>query len=208
MRITSTLIISSALLLSAGAAQSSPVNIVLNPGFEQGSLYWDYHEHFQFFASPLWAHSDPGVARLTFCDHPSCLDELQSGAFIGQLLATQPGDSYDLSFWVRSFSGESRLSVWWDGALLTSTGTPNGAMRQYAFSGLMASANATLLEVHGYNMGDKHLGFDDFRVMKMAELTQPGQPPGAVAQPVVEPGAWALVLAALCALGFARGRRT
>lgn len=221
MRITPTLLVCGA-LLSSSLAHAGPINIVLNPGFEQGALYWDYHEHFLFYDSGLWAHSDPGIARLTYCARLDCLDELQSGAYVGQLLATRPGDTYDLNFWARSFNGESRLSVWWDGALLSSTGLANGPMQQYTFSGLTASANATLLEVHGYNLGDRHLSLDDFSVFNTAQagpitptapitpnlpIPLPPAPPTApLEQSVPEPAVYALLLAALGAMGLARRR--
>ena len=197
MNIPARLIMSAALCLYAGSAAA--INIVQNPGFELGADSWDY-EHFALGPSPLWAHTDPGMARLTYCASQSCLDTLNAGAFIGQLLATTPGEYYDLSFWVRSFTGESRLSVFWDGALVTQTGTPNGPMLQYSFTGLVASANATLLQVHGYNSLDQHMAFDDFSVVQSAEaLASP-----APALAVTEPGTYGLLLAALGALTFMR----
>jgi hypothetical protein len=200
MNIPARLLISASLGLLAGNAAAT--NIVQNAGFEQGTAYWDY-EHFALGPSPLWAHTDPGMARLTYCATDACLDTLFDGAYIGQLLATTPGQFYDLSFWVRSFTGESRLSVFWDGALLAETGTPNGPMLQYSFSGLVASANATLLQVHGYNSLNQHMSFDDFSVVQAGAPTAPV----AAAPAVSEPGAYALLLAALGALAFVKRRR-
>jgi hypothetical protein len=200
-------------LLCACAGPVAATNIVLNPGFEQGTADWDY-QHFALGPSPLWAHTDPGMARLTYCSSESCLGTLNTGAYIGQLLATTPGQSYDLSFWVRSFTGESRLSVFWDGVLLTETGTPNGPMLQYSFSGLVASANATLLQLHGYNNLDERMSFDDFSVVQSAGASVPMAPaapesaaPQAV-QSVSEPGAYGLLLAALGALVIAKRRKS
>jgi len=197
MTISARIILSAVLLLCADAAAST--NIVQNPGFEQGYADWEAVD-FSLSPSPLWAHTDPGMARLTFCSQAGCLDTLNSGAFIGQLLSTTAGNSYDVSFWVRSFTGESRFSVFWDGALLEDTGTPNGPMLQYRFSGLVASANATLLQLHGYNSLDQHMSFDDFSVVQVLEA--PPQPAPALA--VAEPGAYALLLAGLGALVFFR----
>lgn len=204
-------------LVCAWAGPAAATNIVQNPGFEQGTANWDYL-HFALGPSPLWAHTDPGMARLTYCSSESCLNTLNTGAYIGQLLATTPGQTYDLSFWVRSFTGESRLSVFWDGVLLTETGTPNGPMLQYSFSGLVASANATLLQLHGYNNLDQRMSFDDFSVVQTAAASasmvpaapalpeSPAVAPEAV-QSVAEPGAYALLLAALGALVIARRRK-
>jgi hypothetical protein len=212
MDIPARLIIGAVVWACAGPAAAT--NIVQNPGFEQGTASWDY-EHFALGPSPLWAHTDPGMARLTYCASESCLDTLNSGAYIGQLLATTPGQFYELSFWVRSFTGESRLSVFWDGVLLTETGTPNGPMLQYSFSGLVASANATLLQLHGYNSLNQHMSFDDFSVVQTAGAGAPMAPaapatpaaPAAV-QAVSEPGVYALLLAALGALVVAKRRKS
>lgn len=202
MAIPARFIIPAVLWLCAGAAAAT--NIVQNPGFEQGTARWDY-EHFALGPSPLWAHTGPGMARLSYCNHANCLNTLMSGAFIGQLLATTPGESYDLSFWVRSFNGVSRFSVFWDGALLDETGTPNGPMLQYRFSGLVASANATLLELHGYNSLNQHMSFDDFSVVHAVHAPLPLSPSPVLA--VSEPGAYALLLAAMGALAVVRRRK-
>jgi hypothetical protein len=200
MNISARFVLSAALLLCGDAAAAT--NIVQNPGFEQGDANWEA-EDFSLGPSPLWAHTDPGMARLTYCSGAACLTTLNSGADIGQLLATAAGDSYDLSFWVRSFTGESRFSVFWDGALLEETGTPNGPMLQYRFSGLVASANATLLQLHGYNSLDQHMSFDDFSVVPVSGAAVQPAPEMAVA----EPGAYALLLAGMVALVFVRRRR-
>lgn len=199
MNIPASLLMSAA--LACCALPAAAINIVQNPGFEQATTGWDY-EHFALGPSPLWAHTDPGMARLTYCATESCLDTLFGGAYIGQLLATTPGDNYDLSFWVRSFTGESRLSVFWDGVQLAETVTPNGPMLQYSFSGLVASANATLLQVHGYNSLNQHMSFDDFSVVRAGE-------PAAAApvDAVPEPTVWALLLAGLGMLALVKRRR-
>lgn len=202
---------------SLASVPALATNIVQNPGFELGSQYWD-SQHFIFGTDPLWAHTGPGNARLTYCSTPSCVNTIFRGAFFGQLLSTRPGDLYDLSFWVRSFNGESRLSVFWDGVMLSETGTPNGPMLQYKFSGLAASANATLLEIHGYNSINEHMSFDDFNVMKLdlppagtAPLPGPlPAPPMGPAAPaplaVSEPAGAALLLAAMGAAAVANRR--
>ena len=203
MRTPSTLLMSAVLLFGAGAA--SATNLIQNPGFEQGALGWEY-EHFAFFNSPLWAHTGPGVARLTYCSNVGpCLDDIFSGAYVGQLVATTPGQFYDMSFWVRSFAGDSRISVFWDGVELLQTTSPNGPMVQYTLSGLTASANASYLEVHAYNGTDKHMSFDDFSLVQVAPATLM-TPPAPVVE-VPEPGSGALLLAALGAMVFVQRRR-
>lgn len=199
------LLAAAALCLLAMPAVAVPINIVLNPGFEQGSAHWN-SAFFVVGNDPLWAHTGPGMARTT-CTGLHCVDSLMSGAYISQLLPTIAGTEYDLSFWLRSFMGRGEYSVFWDGVLIDDIlVAPNGAMTQAAFSGLYASANATLLEIHGRN--DLHsISFDDFRVVS-ATLADP---PGALPSPdhvtvIPEPAAFALVLAGLGLVGLFRRR--
>lgn len=204
MKLHSKLLLSA--LLLAGSGATSAINIVQNPGFEQGTIGWDY-AHFSLLNSPLWAHTGPGVARLTYCSQAqACLDEIFSGAYLGQLLETTIGQQYDMSFWVRSFAGDSRISVFWDGVEVLKTATPNGPMIQYTLSGLSASANATYLEVHAFNGTDKHLSFDDFAVVQV-EPPPPSLLTPQAAFEISEPGIYGLLMAALGALIFVRRRR-
>lgn len=206
MKLRTRFIIPALLSLCAAQAQAAAENIVVNPGFEQATVGWDY-EHFALGYSPLWAHSDPGMARLTYCNHANCLDTLNVGAFVGQLLPTTAGQSYDLSFCVRSFTGDSIFSVFWDGTMITKTGTPNGPMLKYTFSGLVASANANLLELHGYNSLNKGMSFDDFSVARASGAPQVGMPEPVQGQAVAEPAAYALLLAGLGAMVLVTRRR-
>jgi len=204
MSIASKILMCAALLGGAGVATAT--NIVQNPGFEQGVLGWEYKQ-FDFYSSPLWAHTGPGMVRLTYCwraEH--CLDNICGGAFVGQLLATTPGQAYDLSFCVRSFAGDSRISVFWDGVEMLKTPTPNGPMLQYSLSGLMASANATYLEVHAYNDTDKHLSFDDFSVAQVAAPPAVAAPPPTVFA-ISEPDMFGFLPAALGGMVFVQRRR-
>lgn len=192
-------------LLALGSLPAGATNIVQNPGFEQGALGWSYSD-FIFVSNPLWAHTGTRAARLTYCTIVStCLDEVFSGAYVGQVLDTTPGKLYDMSFWVRSFTGDARISVFWDGVELMKGPTVNGPMMQYSFTNLSASAGATLFEVHGYNEINKYVSFDDFIVTQVAE-PPPATGPGAVAA-VDEPGIFGLLLAGIGALLLTRRPR-
>lgn len=193
---TRNLLAAAALCLLAMPAVAVPANIVRNPGFELGSAHWNV-AFFIVGNDPLWAHTDPGMARAA-CVGLHCVDSLMEGAYISQLLPTIAGTEYDLSFWIRSFKGRGEYSVFWDGVLLDDILlAPNGAMSQAAFSGLYASANATLLEIHGRN--DLHaISFDDFRVVGANLADTPAILPSPEHVTVVsEPAAFALVLAGL-----------
>jgi len=183
-----------ALALLPGASIASPINIVQNAGFELGRDHWSTF-HFSIGTNERWARTGTALARLTFCDTANCLDKLDEGAFISQVLSTTPGEDYDLSFWVRSYTGESGFSVFWDGALLFKSGTPNGPMREYVFSGLEASSGRTLLQIHGYNTLDEHVSFDDFRVAASEGVA------------VHEPSVWSLLIAGMGVLAAARARK-
>lgn len=180
-------------------------NIVQNPGFELGSKYWTT-AHFLVGSDPLWAHTDPGMAR-TNCTGVRCVDSLMEGAYFSQLLPTIAGTEYDLSFWVRSFKGKSQYSVFWDGVLVDDIQqVQNGPMTQANFSGLYASANATLLEIHGRN--DLHfVSFDDFSVVSAALPPAPPAPPAPEHLTLIsEPAGYALLLGGLALVTLFRRR--
>lgn len=180
------------LYIAAWPAAATMINIVKNPGFEDGGAHWR-RSHFSIVDDPLWAHTGSGSA-LTACRADSCADSLMEGAYFSQLLPTVAGTAYDLSFWVRSFKGQGSYSVFWDGVLLDDIfAAHNGPMREVSFSGLYASANATLLEVHGRN--DRHLiSFDDFRVVSASPAGGATPVPNTA---IPEPGAYLLALTGL-----------
>ena len=199
------LVAAAALCALALPAAATPINIVRNPGFEQGTAFWK-SSFFYIGSDPLWAHTGPGMAY-TSCMGLHCVDSLMEGAYISQLLPTVAGTQYDLSFWIRSFKGTGNYSVFWDGVLLDDILlAPNGAMSQATFAGLYASANATLLEIHGRN--DAHaIAFDDFNVVTatLPDIPASVPPPDQVFQ-VTEPATFALVLAGLALAGLSRRR--
>jgi hypothetical protein len=188
------------------ALPAPATNIVRNPGFEQGTAFWN-SAFFIIGNDPLWAHTGPGMVR-TNCTGLHCVDSLMQGAYISQLLPTVAGTEYDLSFWIRSFMGKGHYAVYWDGVLVDDILlAPNGAMSEATFSGLYASANATLLEIHGRN--DLHsISFDDFQVVTAKLADGPlAIPAGEQGNGVPEPATYALVLTGLALAAWFRGRR-
>ena len=194
-------------LLSMVGLSAGATNIVLNPGFDQGSEHWE-SKRFYLGAAPKWTRLGPGMAG-TSCAGFYCTSALTVGAYIRQLLPTIAGAQYDLSFWVGSLKGgNGRYSVFWDGAMIDGVHlVDSGPMTLVSFSGLYAGANATLLEVHGRN-DPYYISFDDFSVVASAPLAGFAAAPVEPAQEndVPEPAVYALVLAGLALVGLFRRR--
>lgn len=202
-------ILLAAMALCAVAWSATAINIVRNPGFEQGSADWKVR-YFTIENNALWAHTEPGVAR-SGCAGAWCVDALMTGSYISQLLPTVAGTGYDLSFWMRSFIGAGEYSVFWDGVLLDSGAAANGAMIQENYKGLHASANATLLEIHGRNDA-YYISFDDFQVVQAPAPAAPGPGPAATlpSAPVAalpEPASHMLMFGGLALMGYMLRRR-
>jgi hypothetical protein len=177
-------------------AFADETNLVKNPSFEVGSTDWILSDPFTISTS--WVHSGThGI--VTLCPSSSCLDTLGAGAYARQTLATTPGASYDLSFWVLPLSDASEYSVFWDGALIADRVLPgnSSSMIFQQFTGLAAATSATVLEVHGRN-APSLVAFDDFAVFQSA---------AAVASAVPEPAAASMLVAGLGVFGFMRRRR-
>ncbi len=190
-------IITTALLLCCTGAAA---NIVQNPGFENGSTGW-IMKSISSSKSPTWAHSGKGSAYLNVCSQFSCIDVLNGGAYIEQLLPTQVGERYNLTFWVRSVSSETWVSVFWDGVQVMRAHSPNGGMVQHTVTDLIATANGSRFQMHSMNFKHQHMSFDDISVTQM-----PPPPTDGPAQDVAEPGGYSLMLAALGGLVFVRRR--
>ncbi len=189
-------IITTALLLCCTGAAA---NIVQNPGFENGGSGWILDD-FTVTNNAQWVHSGTGAAYLGLCSQFLCIERLNFGAFVEQMLPTKAGERYTLSFWAASVASETWVSVFWDGVQVLRAQNPNGAMLQHSVSGLTASANGTRIQVHGMNFRHKHMSFDDFVVVQMPPPPVDGPAP----QDVAEPGGYSLMLAALGGLVFVR----
>ncbi len=180
------------LLLLARAAPAA--NIVVNPGFEQGTLGWN-------LGSVVWvlrSASAPGgvFAAFTGCRGVLCTASHDAGrSFLQQDLATVPGTDYVLSFWVgENAMATSAMAVFWDGVLVADVLNPaNGALVQFSFSGLHASSAWTSLEVRG-RQDPAAMRFDEFLVL----------PVGTAAVPV--PAPWGLLAPGLFMLAWRRWR--
>jgi hypothetical protein len=187
-----------AALLCSAASATSAVNIIQNPDFDQADADWQSIAY-QFGTQPLWTNTpSPGEAR-TGCAGASCLAGFGQGAYLRQWLPTVKGETYDLNFWVRSFSGVGEYAVYWDGVRIDDQVVVNGLMRQQSYSSLAVTSSMTPLEIHGRNDAS-FIYFDNFMVQQASG--QNGQ-----VGSVPEPMGWLMLAAGLGVLAYAMPRR-
>jgi hypothetical protein len=147
------------------------VNIVQNPGFEEGYTDW-------YFGNPISslgvgnAHSGNSFVQL--------FTEVEQG------LVTNPGATYSLSFWAANFGG-GQMSIYWNGDLVQSVSDPGGChvatcaplvWNEFSYSDLLAASALTPLELTG-----SFVGLDDFTVTQTspAPATSAPEPPSLIA---------------------------
>jgi hypothetical protein len=138
----------------------------------------------------------------TPCVGNACVSTLDAGAYVQQSLATTAGQTYTLSFFVAENAGPtSEFSVFWNGVQVADVLNPaNNSLRsgtpwiQYSYSGLLATANSTVLQVHGrQDLGS--ILFDDFSVDPTITAAVP------------EPSTWAMMILGFAGVGFMAYRR-
>jgi hypothetical protein len=146
----------------AASAFAIPIgNIVKNGGFETGGL-------------PPWKTSgNTGGGSRTDAANNGAFgvdqDSAHSGnygafagpvgkiGFLTQMIQTQRGSTYDLSFWMdgnqsealRSMSGLAhpvKFEVIWNGSIIYSTFTPPSSYTEFTFTDLLATSNCTRLK--------------------------------------------------------------
>jgi len=126
------------------------VNLVANPGFESGTTFvnwtWAGQGSHLIGNNSSLAHSGDRFAQLdTWYEH--------GWDSLSQSLATTPGATYELSFWLRHVNdvshGASEFEVLWDGTLVLdlsfSSATPSYTEYTQA---VIASSDSTTLEFH------------------------------------------------------------
>lgn len=83
--------------------------------------------------------------------------------FFEQTLVTTPGESYDLTYWLRNAGRPARFQITWDGEIIADDPLSDHAdhpYTQYTISGLIASTDATVIKFGFFNIPD-FFWFDD-----------------------------------------------
>jgi hypothetical protein len=113
------LVISPARMKAASICDNTPGNIVLNCGFETGDFTdWTVNESTAYPWSVTASDPDSGnFAATTGCMGDPCINGTSSQqSSLNQLLTTNPGDAYSLSFAYTPIGGTpNELDVLWDG---------------------------------------------------------------------------------------------
>jgi hypothetical protein len=192
-----------ALALLLPASSASATSIVLNGGFEDGADHWSSEDFNLDGFGSFGAHSG-SMAASTGCIMPAAL----TTCFVGQMLTTAPGATYELGFWVAETAGPtSGVAVYWDGLLAAQFTNPANSTCAtfdqwctwvyFSISGLTASTSSTLLQLFG-RQDPGFLGFDDITVEQTAD---------PMASPVPEPASLGLLGSGLIAVVAGYRRR-
>ena len=167
-------------------------NIVADPGFELNNGSWSTVD-FAIITTPssndVPSYANSGLNSMaTGCPNHGCVATIDQDAYFQQTLATTAGQTYELSFFVGESEGPpSEFSVFWNGNPIPIADVVNpanatfpGPFVMFDYSGLLATGDSTVLQIHGVQ-DPGHIYFDDISVSA-----------------VPEPSTWAMML-----LGFA-----
>ncbi|MDD5141211.1 MAG: immunoglobulin domain-containing protein [Verrucomicrobiales bacterium] len=167
----------SALLL--GLRAFGQVEFMLNGGFESGDF-----TNWNLTGDDTWTIVDTGhnsgIAPRTG-SYEAALGTAGSLGYLSQTVATTPGTSYLLSFWLNHSGGDPNdvFIVSWNGTtLLDETNPPAPAWTSYQFV-VTATGTSTVLQF-GYEAGDTdYLGLDDVSLQSQTNIA-----PAVTIQPV------------------------
>ncbi len=163
-------------LAGSTAASATPVTLLTNPGFETGGFYG-------------WSLSvlpgDEGNCGVT--NVPTWVHGGTYGAYFGpvigpcsisQTVSTTPGQSYEVSGWLREFTpdADNYFDVFWNGQLLAHITDDGGGLRAWGLGtfDVFATSTAAELGLVFYNPNG---------VFALDDLAVTTQTPSAVPEP-------------------------
>ena len=153
-RILSHMLVATAVLMVSALPASA--TLVVNGGFETGSFAgWTQSGNTNWTAVSTVAHT--GIYAAHF--GPQGTD-----GFISQVLATTPGQSYTISFWLRNgISGTNDFRLSWGGSEIYSFfNAPSFDYTQYSFVTQATSSSTTL--TMGFRNDPNYFYLDDVDV--------------------------------------------
>lgn len=180
-----------ALSLLPAAPSAAATNIVVNPGFETGSLTG-------------WTSNVADVADFAPYPHSGTYGAYAgpygSVGFLSQNLPTVAGQTYQLSYWLLNQSSEStnQFQVSWNGGVIASqtlVNTTTFGYTLFSVSGLQATSASTTLSF-GFRHDPSYWGLDDVSVVQTSSSPSTGVPDAG--------GTLCLFGMALAGLGFVR----
>jgi hypothetical protein len=173
------------MLLFVGAAPAAADNIIMNPGFEAGTVYWT-------FTGAGYIHSADGYDPSHSGSWEAYLNAYPGYGTISQVVATVPGDIYNISFWISSNGGNGTIYSKFGSTIGFDASSPAVGFYYYTEETYTATADAdTSTFVIGGNGITATYFFDDV----------------SVEQATPEPGTLPLSLLAFSFLGLATVNR-
>lgn len=148
---------------------TASANLVINPGFETGNFTgWTQSGNTGFTGvSSAVAHTGSFGAFF---------GPVGSLGFLSQNLVTEPGASYDLTFWLSNLGGTpNKFQASWNGSVIAGSLMSNAAAfsyTQFTFPGLVAAGSSTALGF-GFRQDPAFWLFDDVSVTRAAPASVP-----------------------------------
>jgi len=146
------------ILLLVGAAPATADNIIMNPGFEAGTLYWT-------FTGAGYIHSADGYDPSHSGSWEAYLNAYPGYGTISQVVATVPGDLYNISFWISSNGGNGTIYSEFGGIDGFDVASPAVGFYTYTEETYtaVAAADTTTFVIGGYGITATYF-FDDVSV--------------------------------------------